>query len=73
MFTQINDPMFEKKLSTAIQRVLEPLLVSCEVCKNVGDIKKCSACKELLYCSVQCQRKAWKEHKQVCKKVKVKN
>ena len=31
-------------------------------------IKKCSRCGKARYCSVECQRKCWKEHKKVCKK-----
>lgn len=31
-------------------------------------LKACGGCKELLYCSVECQRKHWKVHKSDCKK-----
>ena len=65
-------PSFGSYLRKLIPIVVERLLVSCQVCNKVGDIKKCGGCKELLYCSVQCQKKVWKEHEKVCKKVKVK-
>ncbi len=66
-------PEFPKCLEHATRVIIKPLLVSCQVCEKVGDIKACGACQELLYCSVACQRAGWKEHKMVCKKVKVRN
>lgn len=39
-------------------------------CANCGCInlplKRCSACKEVYYCSVECQRADWALHKKVC-------
>jgi hypothetical protein len=31
-------------------------------------MKKCSRCRQATYCSVECQRKAWAEHKAHCVK-----
>ncbi len=44
----------------------------CHYCHKVtDDIKKCSACKVAVYCSKECQRKAWKScHKLECSKMK---
>ena len=41
-------------------------------CKNVdgGKLRKCANCKVALYCSTECQKKHWQEHKPVCKKNK---
>lgn len=39
---------------------------NCEFCKTPGSLKKCSACKNTYYCSTECQRKAWSEHKKSC-------
>ena len=40
----------------------------CEVCKkSFSDIKKCSACNMIYYCSISCQRKDWPKHKLKCK------
>ncbi len=42
----------------------------CSYCGNSPPadtkLKICSACKACRYCSVECQRKAWPEHKKVC-------
>ena len=31
---------------------------------------RCSRCKMMYYCNVECQRKHWKKHKKECKRVK---
>ncbi len=39
----------------------------CSVCsKRQGKLKRCSACHLICYCSAECQKKDWKEHKLVC-------
>ncbi len=39
----------------------------CGACNKTGT-KLCSRCKNAYYCSAACQRKAWSDHKKVCKK-----
>ena len=42
----------------------------CNKCDLEGKtIQKCSGCKQVLYCSRECQRRDWKAHKGACKKV----
>lgn len=41
--------------------------VSCKVRKERKDLLQCSRCKEVEYCSVDCQRKAWAKHREICK------
>ena len=39
----------------------------CAGCRqNTQKPKRCSRCREVLYCSVECQRKHWPQHKIVC-------
>ena len=41
----------------------------CSYCKEVKpqDLKECTGCKSVFYCSKQCQRNHWSEHKLQCK------
>jgi ankyrin repeat protein len=41
----------------------------CEVCSKNGTLK-CSACGIARYCSIECQKNAWKKHKKECKKLR---
>jgi hypothetical protein len=40
---------------------------ACSVCFKKCYLEHCSRCKKVQYCSKECQRKDWPEHKQVCK------
>jgi hypothetical protein len=41
----------------------------CAACKKVSQsLKRCSRCQSTVYCSVECQRQHWAQHKMVCKK-----
>lgn len=37
--------------------------------KNGGQLKKCARCREVAYCSVECQKKDWKKHRMECKEL----
>jgi hypothetical protein len=39
-------------------------------CNRLGTLN-CSACRREFYCSVECQKKDWKVHKQMCNSVKM--
>jgi len=42
---------------------------TCATCQKQGaDFKRCSACKSVYYCSVDCQGKDWPNHKLTCTK-----
>lgn len=46
----------------------------CHVCKQFShNLKRCSACKTLAYCSKDHQKQDWAEHKQFCKIITVTN
>ena len=38
---------------------------------NVKDLQKCSRCLVVRYCSKECQRKDWKEHKKQCENLSI--
>ncbi|EFX73562.1 hypothetical protein DAPPUDRAFT_109654 [Daphnia pulex] len=41
----------------------------CGACKKVPQIpKRCSRCRSIVYCSVECQRSNWPQHKLLCKR-----
>lgn len=44
---------------------LTDLIFLCDVCDQDAG-KKCSRCKSAYYCSLDCQKQAWKQHKKVC-------
>ncbi|KAF7376962.1 hypothetical protein MSAN_00114000 [Mycena sanguinolenta] len=39
---------------------------SMDGCYNYRNLKECGRCKSARYCSVECQRKNWKQHKPAC-------
>lgn len=45
---------------------------ACAGCAETEHLKICTRCREVRYCSSECQEAAWKEHKKVCKKITVK-
>ncbi|CAL1697240.1 unnamed protein product [Somion occarium] len=51
-----------------------PLAASCARCKREEtaeqDLQRCSRCKLIRYCCVNCQREDWVRHKVVCRMVK---
>ncbi|KAG2359636.1 hypothetical protein BDR07DRAFT_1336519 [Suillus spraguei] len=45
--------------------------VNCDaVEQNVTQFKRCAACKEVVYCTPECQKSHWKAHKPTCKQEK---
>lgn len=44
----------------------QQIIERCKVCKTTGKLKNCSKCKKDFYCSVDCQRSDWDEHKKNC-------
>ena len=44
-----------------------------KMCSTCGKVKKkmsfCSKCNHVHYCSAECQRQGWQEHKPLCKKL----
>ena len=63
---------FDEDMKKQITKTLSDLSSMCRVCGKKGErYKQCSRCTCVYYCSVDCQRKDWKEngHKEECKKL----
>ena len=63
---------FDEDDKKQITEMLSALSSMCRVCGKKGErYKQCSRCTCVYYCSVDCQRKDWKEngHKEECKKL----
>ena len=63
---------FDKAHKEWVTGVLSELSSICRVCGKKGEgYKYCSKCTCVYYCSVDCQRKDWKEngHKEECRKL----
>ena len=63
---------FDEDKKKKITEILSALSSMCRVCGKKGErYKQCSRCTCVYYCSVDCQRKDWKEngHKEECKKL----
>eukprot|EP00026_Physarum_polycephalum_P008948 Phypoly_transcript_09055.p1 GENE.Phypoly_transcript_09055~~Phypoly_transcript_09055.p1 ORF type:complete len:452 (+),score=38.65 Phypoly_transcript_09055:61-1416(+) len=58
--------VMEQKLLALTKR----MCAMCGVCRE-APYKSCSGCKFAHYCSVECQKKHWKEHKIYCKHSKI--
>lgn len=41
-------------------------LLGCMICRAQENLKKCSGCKVIYYCSRECQKKDWSSHKIIC-------
>jgi MYND finger len=44
-----------------------PVCFHCRKAPTQGELKKCSRCKKVEYCSTECQKADWPEHKKTCK------
>ena len=42
----------------------------CAACANSNNLKHCSHCNAIAYCSAECQKKDWKKHKLDCAELK---
>ena len=41
----------------------------CDVCPTKSNRKRCGRCMRVNYCSAECQKNAWPEHKKICRRV----
>lgn len=55
------------KAYTAVMREDGDVNYRCRICQKTGEtMKKCSQCKTARYCSTECQKADWKQHKPIC-------
>lgn len=56
-----------KEFFTHIGKVTKKLFQNkCASCENTASLKKCAGCKMEVYCSRECQKEGWKDHKKEC-------
>ena len=46
------------------------ILLPCNKCHKIKKTNRCSNCKSVYYCSVQCQKNDWTSHKYACERLK---
>lgn len=47
------------------------LISTCSMCQGaVPKMKQCSACRSVLYCSPECQKRDWSDHKKKCQEMR---
>ncbi len=59
-------PTTEGGTSTAVTEEDDQIVKECAVCGLKEHLSKCSRCKKIMYCSLDCQKKDWKKHKSNC-------
>jgi hypothetical protein len=59
------------KIAKELFNLNKPLPVKCKTCNKLGgknnNLKKCNGCNKVYYCNVECQKKDWKNHRNICK------
>ncbi|XP_049667282.1 tudor domain-containing protein 1 [Accipiter gentilis] len=58
---------YDKSLFSSL--LLPPQIRTCHYCSLFGSLR-CSQCKQIYYCSADCQKKDWPAHSVVCKPIK---
>ncbi|NXW15030.1 TDRD1 protein, partial [Circaetus pectoralis] len=61
---------YDKSLFSSL--LLPPQMRTCHYCGLFGSLR-CSQCKQIYYCSGDCQKKDWPAHSVVCEPIKQKN
>ena len=57
---------YDKAELVEVEDVLKKPTRQCDVCKT-ATTKACARCKTSYFCSGECQKLAWKQHKKTCK------
>lgn len=70
--TEINYPesdFYTLELGTGA-KVVAPKTCEGLGCQITTNLKKCKDCRDVYYCSEECQRTDWEQHKAICRTVK---
>ena len=70
----INFRWLTKKAKAELKSKNPNVVELCWVCKlnkPARDFKRCGNCRDASYCSVECQRKSWPDHRKECNKERV--
>jgi cytohesin len=66
--TRLANVIGHAEASQMIETTMEKLTRECEFCGcSSKRVKACSKCMKVRYCSAECQKQDWKEHKKECK------
>lgn len=66
----VNFRWLTAKMKTDLKKTNPRVVELCWICKlnkPARDFKRCGVCRNASYCSVECQRISWPEHKKECK------
>lgn len=64
-----SEKCLKKGRKNARQREELEVKIKCNNCQSMKDsMKKCGRCKRVYYCSIECQKNNWKDHKKDCVK-----
>ena len=66
-----NNSIFRTENITSIEAKMvtknDEVIKKCSICSKTIELKLCSKCKQVSYCSIACQKEDWSIHKKYCK------
>lgn len=65
--TRKHSPRFQRNAKEILTKIAEERWQICATCGNRWVENRCGSCREFFYCNRECQRKHWREHKNMCK------